>query len=178
VTGFEPTHRVVDGGADAWSAPDPSTQPVARLDGGLEVAVLGDPGKGYVNLECSNGWQAFTNRAWLIPLGPAAPPPPPPTAPPPPPPPPPPPIAPAVPTESDIPTEELDVALGSAAAVLRSFAAGEIDPASARRGLLDAGLVFTDTALWILDLEHGRWLRYDGRRLRPVDDPMAERVAP
>jgi hypothetical protein len=77
--GWEPTHRVPDGGIDARPEPDNGVAPAARLDAGLPVRVV-DAQPGWEQIVCSNGWTAWVEAARLealphvsAPVAPAAP---------------------------------------------------------------------------------------------------------
>jgi hypothetical protein len=61
---WAPTHRIPEGGLDAWQDPDPAAAPVARLDAGLEVR-LEDTLGGWAHIVCENGWSAWVDGGRL-----------------------------------------------------------------------------------------------------------------
>jgi hypothetical protein len=56
------------GGLQAWSAPDPTLQPTAHIDPGVEVAVTERHDNGWTNITCANGWMAWVDGRQLLPL--------------------------------------------------------------------------------------------------------------
>jgi hypothetical protein len=57
---------VPPGGAPAWSVPDPTAAPVARLDPGLRVQLLEQRPEGWAYVRCSNGWSAWVDGRTLL----------------------------------------------------------------------------------------------------------------
>lgn len=57
---------------------------------------------------------------------------------------------------------QLAAALETCRAALADHAAGLLTDAELRRTLLRTGLICRTDEAWLLDLEHGTWLRYDG----------------
>ncbi len=53
-------------GVDAWTSPDPSCAPAARLDPWLEVTVTSTWGD-WAQIQCSNGWSAWVDGRVLVP---------------------------------------------------------------------------------------------------------------
>ena len=64
-TGFRATHRAPAAGLDAFEAPGAATS-VARLDPGLDVAVLEQQGD-WAKVVCSNGWETWVDARALHP---------------------------------------------------------------------------------------------------------------
>jgi hypothetical protein len=62
---FESTHVVPGGGLSAWSAPEGSVPPVARLDAGLDIAVTERRGD-WARVLCSNGWSGWVDGRGLV----------------------------------------------------------------------------------------------------------------
>lgn len=68
---FSPTHEVPAGGMSAWTRPDPSLQPVARLEARVQLRV--DETRGaWARVTGSNGWTGWVDARRLSPLGGAA----------------------------------------------------------------------------------------------------------
>lgn len=59
----------------------------------------------------------------------------------------------------------LDAAAGRCIAAIDAFVAGEVDEVELQRRLFEDGAVRGDGELWLLDVEQGRWCRYDGIRV-------------
>ncbi|WP_317440821.1 YrhB domain-containing protein [Streptomyces collinus] len=57
---FTPTHLVPQGGMPAWAAPDPTLEPVARIDARVELQLLERAGD-WAHIVCSNGWSAWVD---------------------------------------------------------------------------------------------------------------------
>lgn len=72
--GFASTHVVPDDGLDAFTQPDATAAPTARLDPRLDVAELRRWGD-WSEVACSNGWTCWVDARRLVPV--ASPPPPP-----------------------------------------------------------------------------------------------------
>ncbi|MDP9325587.1 MAG: hypothetical protein M3O87_03520, partial [Candidatus Dormibacteraeota bacterium] len=68
---FNPTHTAPEGGLPTWSAPDPATAADNRLDPLLEVQLL-EEATGWAHILCANGWTAWVDSRYLVPLPPAA----------------------------------------------------------------------------------------------------------
>lgn len=65
---FTPTHEVPAGGMSAWSHPDPSLQPAARLEARVQLRV--DETRGaWARVTGSNGWTGWVDARRLAPLG-------------------------------------------------------------------------------------------------------------
>ena len=62
----EAARTVPPGGVAAWSVPDPTAAPVARLDPGLRVHVLEQRHEGWAHVRCSNGWSAWVDGRSLL----------------------------------------------------------------------------------------------------------------
>ena len=67
---FTPTHEVPDSGMQAWSEPDGTRPPVARLDPRLPVQVTERRGE-WARLRCSNAWECWVDARLLVASGPA-----------------------------------------------------------------------------------------------------------
>ena len=63
---FTPTHVVPAAGMPAWAAPDPDTQPVATLSGGVELRVVGESGA-WARVQGENGWEGWVDGRLLQP---------------------------------------------------------------------------------------------------------------
>ena len=61
---FRSTHRVPDGGLQAWSEPDGSGPSVAQLDPDLPVELIERRGD-WAEVRCSNGWQGWVDARQL-----------------------------------------------------------------------------------------------------------------
>jgi len=55
-------------GLDGWDEPDGNRAPVARLDPGLPVEVVGESG-GWTRVRFSNGWECWVDGRQLVPSG-------------------------------------------------------------------------------------------------------------
>lgn len=65
---FMPTHEVPAGGMSAWANPDPSLQPIARLEARVQLRV--DERRGaWARVTGSNGWTGWVDDRRLSPLG-------------------------------------------------------------------------------------------------------------
>jgi len=65
---FSPTHEVPAGGMSAWARPDPSLQPMARLE--ARVQLRADETRGaWARVTGSNGWTGWVDARRLAPLG-------------------------------------------------------------------------------------------------------------
>jgi len=62
---FKPAHTAPATGMDAWSDPDPTAAPVARLDPYLDVMVTEQNGA-WARIVCSNGWSAWVDARLLV----------------------------------------------------------------------------------------------------------------
>jgi SH3-like domain-containing protein len=68
---FTPTHEVPAGGMSAWARPDPSLQPMARLEARVQLRV--DETRGaWARVTGSNGWTGWVDARRLAALGAAA----------------------------------------------------------------------------------------------------------
>lgn len=65
--GFQPTHRVVSDGANAWLTRDTTTA-AHRLDPRTPVQVLAHDGTGWTQVRCDNGWEGWLAPRDLEPL--------------------------------------------------------------------------------------------------------------
>ena len=63
---WAPSHRVPDGGMSAWTAPDPSLQPVVGLAGHLDLIVTERAGD-WARVEAVNGWSGWVDGRRLLP---------------------------------------------------------------------------------------------------------------
>jgi len=63
--GWAPTHRVPSAGMRAWAEPDPSQQPVARLEAGVELAIADQRGD-WAHVVGSNGWTGWVDARRLL----------------------------------------------------------------------------------------------------------------
>lgn len=63
---FVPTHTVPATGLRAWSEPDGTGPPAARLDPHLDVQVVERKGD-WAHIACFNGWQAWVDGRRLVP---------------------------------------------------------------------------------------------------------------
>gem|GEM_PF-1810379 len=65
---FVPTHEVPPGGMSAWANPDPSLQPIARLEARVQLRV--DERRGaWARVTGSNGWTGWVDDRRLAPVG-------------------------------------------------------------------------------------------------------------
>jgi hypothetical protein len=62
---YEATHLVPEQGLPAFAGPDASVPAVASLDPWLDVQLLDHRG-GWAHIVCSNGWEAWVDRRYLI----------------------------------------------------------------------------------------------------------------
>jgi hypothetical protein len=65
---WQPTNVVGPDGLTAWTDPDATQQPAARIDPGIEVKVTERLDNGWANISCSNGWTAWVDARQLLPL--------------------------------------------------------------------------------------------------------------
>ena len=144
-TGFAPTHKVPDGGLDAWAAPDGSVAAVARLESGLEVQVLQRSGD-WAQIRCSNDWEAWTDGSRLVPS-----------------------TSTAIADARAAVLESLQSAVDAYRQLMDAFAAGRIDEPTLREKAMSIGLVVKNGEAWILDVVNGKWHRYDGFQLESVN---------
>jgi CRP-like cAMP-binding protein len=63
--GFVATHVVPAAGLPAWAAPDPDTEPVATLAGGVELRVVGEAGA-WARVVAANGWEGWVDGRLLV----------------------------------------------------------------------------------------------------------------
>jgi RsiW-degrading membrane proteinase PrsW (M82 family) len=66
--GWAPTHLVPPGGMAAWSAPDPSRQPIVNLPERLEL-VVEDRAGAWAHVRAINGWRGWVDGRRLIEKG-------------------------------------------------------------------------------------------------------------
>lgn len=64
---FTPTHTAPASGLATYERPDPQLPPNASLDAGLEVQVIERLGQ-WARVLCSNGWSAWVDGAYLLPM--------------------------------------------------------------------------------------------------------------
>ncbi|WP_327094232.1 hypothetical protein OIE68_29095 [Nocardia vinacea] len=64
---WHPTHRVPDGGLDAWPSPDPGLGPITSIDPGVELQILDRAGD-WAHIACNNGWTAWVDGRAIQPL--------------------------------------------------------------------------------------------------------------
>jgi len=67
-TGWNPTHRVPSAGMRAWAEPDPSQQPVTRLEPGVELVVAEQRGD-WARVVGSNDWTGWIDARQLQKIG-------------------------------------------------------------------------------------------------------------
>ncbi len=67
-SGWTPTHRVPAGGMRAWAEPDPSQQPVTRLEPGVELVVAEQRGD-WARVVGSNDWTGWIDARQLQEIG-------------------------------------------------------------------------------------------------------------
>lgn len=67
-SGWTPTHRVPSGGMRAWAEPDPSQQPVTRLEPGVELVVAEQRGD-WARVVGSNDWTGWIDARRLQEIG-------------------------------------------------------------------------------------------------------------
>ncbi len=67
-TGWNPTHRVPSAGMRAWAEPDPSQQPVTRLEPGVELVVAEQRGD-WARVVGSNDWTGWIDARQLQEIG-------------------------------------------------------------------------------------------------------------
>jgi hypothetical protein len=135
---FAPTHRVPDSGLAAYETPDSQAQ-VARLDPRLSVQVV-DRAGARVRIVCDNGWSAWIDGDFLVPVMDTAP------------------VWAAV-----------EGALATMRQLLADFEAGRIDEPTYRAKTFQAGLIVNNGHAWMVDLVNQRVHRYDGFQLRSLD---------
>jgi hypothetical protein len=70
-TGWNPTHRVPSAGMRAWAEPDPSQQPVTRLEPGVELVVAEQRGD-WARVVGSNDWTGWIDARQLQEIGAAS----------------------------------------------------------------------------------------------------------
>jgi hypothetical protein len=58
--GWLPTHAVPAAGAQAWSQPDPNSQPAATLDAGSQLRLLQTQGD-WAQVQAQNGWVGWVD---------------------------------------------------------------------------------------------------------------------
>ncbi|KOV96590.1 hypothetical protein [Streptomyces sp. NRRL B-3648] len=157
--GFRPTHVVPPRGLPAWEDPDPA-RPTVPLDPLLPVQLVERRGDwGYIR--CANGWAAWVDGRLLVAV---------PDDPP----------AGGGTDETADPRPVLaraEQALADYRAAVADLAAGALDGETfeSRTQGVRIGLVVDGASMWVYDVEEGRWLYGDGRRLstyatdRPVD---------
>jgi zinc-ribbon domain len=63
-----PTHAVPAGGASAWSNPDPSVPPEARLETGAQLRLIETQGA-WARVIGANGWTGWVDGRYLVPVG-------------------------------------------------------------------------------------------------------------
>jgi len=63
---FAPTHRVPEGGMNAWGTPDPNAPVAAQLAGGVELQVVEQRGA-WAQVMGSNGWTGWVDSRLLQP---------------------------------------------------------------------------------------------------------------
>ena len=71
-SGWTPTHRVPSAGMRAWAEPDPSQQPVTRLEPGVELVVTEQRGD-WARVVGSNDWTGWIDARRLQEIGATAP---------------------------------------------------------------------------------------------------------
>ena len=69
---WDPTHRVPSGGLRAWEEPDPSAQPITRLEPRVELQVAERRGD-WARVVGSNGWTGWVDARKLEGMGAASP---------------------------------------------------------------------------------------------------------
>jgi len=65
--GWAPTHRTASDGIATWAQPDPAA-PNQPLAGDLEVVVVERAQHGWTKIRCTNGWEAWVDERFLVPL--------------------------------------------------------------------------------------------------------------
>ncbi|MBI4259839.1 MAG: SH3 domain-containing protein [Actinobacteria bacterium] len=141
---WAPTHRV---GAplEARAVPDPAASPSATLAAGTEVRLTESRGD-WGRVDASNGWWGWVDARRLEAI--------------------------AAPLDPGL----RQTLVGAAEACVRALdehAAGRLDEAGLRQALLEAATVRWGDALWILELETGRWWRFDGTSMVALEGPGA-----
>ncbi|MDX2342728.1 MAG: hypothetical protein QNL12_02785 [Acidimicrobiia bacterium] len=63
-TGWAATHRAPREGMDAWTNPDPATQPSSELEGRVEVQVTSTSGE-WAQVGGENGWEGWVDGRLL-----------------------------------------------------------------------------------------------------------------
>lgn len=63
-TGWVATHRAPREGVDAWTLPDPATQPSSELEGRIEVQVTSTSGE-WAQVRGDNGWEGWVDGRLL-----------------------------------------------------------------------------------------------------------------
>lgn len=66
--GWAPTHRVSSAGMRAWAEPDPSQQPVTRLEAAVELVITEQRGD-WAHVVGSNGWTGWVDARQLLEIG-------------------------------------------------------------------------------------------------------------
>ena len=69
--------------------------------------------------------------------------------------------------------ETLEAALERCRGTLADYQAGVLDDDEVRRALFHAGLVVWHDEAWLLDLQVGRWFRYDGLAVGAATAPLS-----
>ena len=67
--GWAPTHRAPREGMDAWTEPDPKTQPSSELAGRVEVDIV-DAAGDWARVRGKNGWEGWVDGRLLEQLDP------------------------------------------------------------------------------------------------------------
>ncbi|MEX2237876.1 MAG: zinc ribbon domain-containing protein [Dehalococcoidia bacterium] len=70
--------------------------------------------------------------------------------------------------------DALQASLNEYSQLLEKFDANEIDEATFMKGAFAAGLVVREGEAWLLDLDQGRWWRYDGLTMQSPLTPQME----
>lgn len=155
-----------------WQVPDGRTTQVDSLAAGLPVRVAEQRPDGWAQVAGADGRQGWVDGRRLVALQPARPARPAQPAQPAEPAQPPPRTHPPPDAEVDPEMAATMAALNRAVAVyeglLADLRAERIDFATFRRRAAPAGVVEVDGVVWILDLENGQWVVYDGMRLFPT----------
>src|SRR5688500_18765034 len=131
-----------DAGLRTWATADAS-QPTAALPAGLQVQLAERHGD-WARIVCSNGWSAWVDARELIDVG-------------------------KIVADAQAVFTRLDAAVREYQQVITDAAGQGIDQAEFQRRALNAGMVVSDDEVWFLDLQNGRWCRYDGFTVTTLD---------
>jgi hypothetical protein len=129
-------------GLAAWATADTS-QPTTPIPPDLDVHV-GERQGDWARVVCSNGWSAWVDGRQLIDVG-------------------------KLQSDMQALVVRLDAALKEYQQVVTDAEGQRIDKIEFRRRALRAGMIESDDEVWLLDIQNGRWCRYDGFAVTTLD---------